>query len=116
MAPATANRETGLLAQAFRLAVDRRRLSVAPKIRRLSESDNVRMGFFEHAGFMAMVEKLPDYVRDFCHFGYLTGWRRDEIASLSWADLDIEARMIQLRGSEAKNGRARKVALQHFTD
>ena len=112
MAPATVNRETGLLAQALRLAVDRHRLSAAPKIRRLSESDNVRTGFFEHADFMAMVEKLPDYVRDFCHFGYLTGWRRGEIASLVWADLDIDARMILLRGPEAKNGRARKVALE----
>jgi hypothetical protein len=43
--PATVNRETQLLGQAFRLAVKRRLLQRVPYIRRLPER-NVRQGFF----------------------------------------------------------------------
>jgi hypothetical protein len=42
---ATVNRETGLLAQAFNLGVERQRISVAPKIRKLPEKGNARQGF-----------------------------------------------------------------------
>lgn len=111
-APATVNRETGLLAQAFKLAVERQRISTAPKIRKLSEKGNARQGFFEKGDFEEMVKGLPDYLRDFSSFGYLTGWRRGEIASLTWTDLDIDSRMILLRGPESKNGHLRKVPLE----
>ena len=48
-AAATINRSTQLLAQAFRLAMERRRLSNAPVIRHLSERGNARQGFFTDA-------------------------------------------------------------------
>jgi len=50
-APATINRSTQLLAQAYQLAVDRRRLSSAPSIRHLSEKGNERLGFFTDLEF-----------------------------------------------------------------
>lgn len=84
-APVTINRGTQLLAQAFRLAVEANKLSRAPKIRRLSEKGNARQGFFERADFDAVVSALPDYLKDFARFGYLSGWRKGEISSLKWA-------------------------------
>jgi hypothetical protein len=45
-ANATINRETGLPAQAFKLGVERQRISTAPRIRKLSEKGNARQGFF----------------------------------------------------------------------
>ena len=111
-APATVNRETQLLGQAFRMAIEKDQLTNAPKIRRLSEKDNARTGFFEKRDFEALLEQLPDYLRDFATFGYLTGWRKSEIASLLWSDLDLDARLIILRGTEAKNGHSRKVPLE----
>ena len=111
-AKATVNRETQLLGQAFRLAIERKKLRAAPKIRRLSEKGNERCGFFEKADFEALVEQLPDYLQDFTRFGFLTGWRKGEIASLVWSDLDLDARIIILRGQEAKNGHSRKVPLE----
>ena len=107
-ARATTNRETQLLAQAFRLAIERKKLKTAPIIRRLSEKDNVRTGFFEKPDFEALVRHLPDYLQDFARFGYLVGWRRGEISSLLWSDLDMDARSIILRGTEAKNGHPEK--------
>jgi integrase len=108
-APATINRSTQLLAQAFKLAVDRKHLSTAPQIRHLSEKGNARQGFFADADFHAVKDKLPEYLRDFVQFGYLTGWRKGEIASLRWSD--VEGDVIRLRGENAKNGEGRSVTL-----
>jgi integrase len=109
MADATINRETQLLGQAFSLAVERRHLSTAPTIRHLSEQGNARQGFFGDADFNAVESFLPEYLRDFCRFGYLTGWRKGEITSLEWADLDED--VIRLKGVNAKNGEGRQVVL-----
>jgi integrase len=111
-APATINRGTQLLAQAFRLAVERNRLSSAPKIRRLSEKGNARQGFFERADFDALVSALPDYLKDFARFGYLSGWRKGEISSLKWADVDIDGRVIRLRPDASKNAEGRTLGLE----
>ncbi len=70
-APATINRGMQLPAQAFRLAIERKRLSDAPKIRWLSEF-NARQGFFERAEFDALVKHLPEEIADFARFGYRT--------------------------------------------
>lgn len=107
---ATINRGTQLLAQAFKLAVERKRLSpsLVPSIRHLPER-NARQGFFADADFAALVEALPEYLRDFARFGYVTGWRKGEIASLLWSDVDGD--VIRLRPEHSKNGQARSVPL-----
>lgn len=111
-AAATINRRLQLLGQAFRLAIRRKLLNFTPAIRRLSEAGNIRQGFFEDAEFNAVVEFLPPYLQDFTRFAYSTGWRKGEIASLTWADVDRGGRMIRLRPEASKNGRGRRVVLE----
>jgi len=106
-AAATINRSTQLLNQAFGLAIKRKHLSTAPPIRHLSEKDNARQGFFNDADFHALSRNLPEYLHDFARFGYLTGWRKGEIASLRWEDVDSD--VIRLRGVNAKNGASRVI-------
>lgn len=108
-APATINRHTQLLAQAFKFAIERRHISSAPQVRHLSETGNARQGFFTDAEFHALTNKLPGYLRDFVEFGYRTGWRKGEIASLRWSD--VEGDVVRLRCENAKNGEARSVTL-----
>lgn len=108
-AAATINRSTQLLNQAFSLVVDRKHLSTVPRIRHLSEKGNARQGFFNDPDFRVVSGKLPSYLHDFTQFGYLTGWRKSEIASLGWEDVDGD--VIRLRGENAKNGEARSVTL-----
>jgi integrase len=108
MAPASINRGTQLLAQAFKLSIERRRLNVAPIIRHLPES-NARQGFFEDADFQKVVAALPRYLQDFAQFGYLVGWRKGEIASLLWSDVDHD--VVQLRPEHSKNGTGRSAPL-----
>jgi integrase len=108
-AAATINRHTQLLAQAFKIAVRCERLSAAPHIRHLSEEGNERRGFFNDAEFCVLLRHLPDHLKDFAQFAYLTGWRKGEVASLRWEDVDGD--MIRLRGENAKNGETRSVSL-----
>ncbi len=109
-AAATINRETQILGQALRLALKRRRIPSTPSIRQLPEN-NTRQGFFERPEFEALVTALPDYLKDFTRFAYLTGWRKGEIISLWWADVDRDGGAIRLRPEASKNGRGRIVAL-----
>jgi integrase len=109
-ARATINRETQLLGQALRLAFERHRITTIPSIRHLPES-NARQGFFEAAEFEVLVAALPEYLQDFARFAYLTGWRRGEILSLQWADVDLKAGAIRLRSEHSKNGHGRVVML-----
>jgi integrase len=111
VAPATINRRTQVLAQAFRLALKHGRVTTLPWIRRLPEH-NTRQGFFEAAEFAAVVAALPDDLQDFARFGYLTGWRSGEIKALRWEWVDPEGALIRLPGVHAKNGRPRKVPIE----
>jgi len=51
-------------------------------------------------------------LQDFARFAYLSGWRKGEIASLTWADVDREARIVRLRPEASKNGDGRSLALE----
>jgi hypothetical protein len=102
-APATINRSTQVFGQAFKLAVERGQLSSAPKLRHLSEKDNVRQGFFEDAEFRALEASLPDYLSDYAYFAYRSAWRKTSIARLRWDHYDAIAQCIRLDGKDWKN-------------
>jgi integrase len=108
-APATVNRSTQLLTQAYKLAVRRSRLATAPPIRRLSEAGNARQGFLTETEFRTLLEHLPEDLKDFTLFAYLTGWRKGETASLRWEDVDGD--VIRLRSKNSKNREGRTVPL-----
>lgn len=111
-AAATVNRETGLLAQAFKLGVERKRISVAPKIRKLSEKGNARQGFFEKADFQKLHSNLPDHLKGFVQFAYYSGWRKGEVCSIEWGDVDIAGKVIRLRPENSKTSESRILMLE----
>src|SRR5262249_62478 len=110
-ANATINRDLALPRRALRLGQDRPLLPSTPKVRVLTEN-NTRQGFFERPDLEAVVAALPDDLRDFTRFAYLTGWRKGEIISLKWTDVDRDAGAIRLRPEAAKTGRGRTVMLE----
>ncbi|MBI3329789.1 MAG: site-specific integrase [Nitrospinae bacterium] len=73
---------------------------------------NTRQGFFEREEFEAVVVRLPVYLQDVARFAYLTGWRKGEIASLTWADVDRSGRAIRLRPEASKSGHGRLLGLE----
>lgn len=99
---ATVNRWTEILRQGYSLAV-----LPAPKIVNLDEADNVRRGFFSQAEIRALIDHLPTDLADFVLFGWCTGMRKGEIASLRWDDVDGD--LLTLRGENAKSGDARTI-------
>jgi integrase len=107
---ATVNRRTQLLGQAFKVAIRNKQLSLAPFIPRLSEVGNERQGFFETAEFEAISVKLPEYLRDFSRFGFVTGWRKGSIESLRWAD--VGENVIYLRAENSKTRKAETMPLE----
>lgn len=82
-----------------------------PKLRQLSraEKDNARTGFFSNPEFEAVCAEIPEELRDFCRFGYLTGWRFGSITKLRWADIDEGE--VNLPGQFSKNGAPQKMPL-----
>lgn len=106
----TVNHRTKLLRQAFKVAMRNKQLSQAPFIPRLSEVGNERQGFFETADFEAMCAKLPDYLRDFSRFGFVTGWRKGSIESLRWSDVGED--VIYLRAENSKTRKPETIPLE----
>ena len=99
---ATVNRDLGVLSRMFTLALQASRLSRRPYIPRLPEAQP-RQGFMERDEYQAVRGHLPPDHQDVLDFGYLTGWRRGEILSLEWTDVDRAAGVIRC-GSTRRSG------------
>lgn len=108
--PATVNRELAALRRAFKLALALGTLSRIPVVTLLAE-DNARQGFVNPADFESIVKHLPEYLQDVARFGYATGWRKGEILTLTWADIDRERGTVTLRREHSKSKRPRVIPL-----
>jgi integrase len=108
-APASINRVTQLLGQAFKLATRQKRLHSAPFIRRLSEIGNVRQGFYTTAEFEAIISNLPEYLEDFARWGFKTGMRKKQVTKLLWEDVDGD--IIRSRAENVKKRKAHSITL-----
>ena len=109
---ATINREMAALRRILNLGARQTppRVNRVPYIPMLKEN-NTRKGFFEHADFIALRDALPDYLKPFVTFGYRVGWREQEVASLTWADVDRQNGIVTLKVGETKNDEGRTVYL-----
>jgi integrase len=110
VAVATLNRELAALKRAFRLGIEQERIAHAPVIKLLAEH-NVREGFVEPGIFAEIVKHLPAPIDDVARFAYVTGWRKSEVLTLKWSDVDLEHRRIRLRREHSKNGEPRVLVL-----
>jgi len=113
-ANATINRETSVLRHAFNLMVKAERLSRVPHIPKLEEAPP-RQGFVEPDEFDRLHEMLPSHLKDPVRFLYLTAWRKSEMTSIEWRDVEFDRRgnelvprAIRLRAANSKNKEARR--------
>lgn len=109
--PETINREIVVLRSAFRLACQHDLLERAPSIEFLSELA-VRNEFFTRAEIDALIPCLPEYLRDPVLFGFLTGWRKGEIAGLKWTNVNRSAAFIRLQPEQNKTRTMRVLTLE----
>lgn len=78
------------------------------------EIRNTRQGFFEEPEYRAVLRHLPEYLRTFITFLYLTGWRKGEAQRLQWRQVDLEARTIRLEPGTTKNDEGRLFPFSAF--
>jgi integrase len=109
-ANATINRELAALKRMYNLGLKSERIYRKPYIPMLKE-DNVRAGFFEHGEFIALRNALPAYFKPVATFAYYTGWRKQEILTLRWNQVDLNARTVRLEPGTTKNDKGRLIIL-----
>ncbi len=110
-ANATINRELAALKRAFNLAMRAGKLWHRPYIPMLPEN-NARQGFFEPSQFQAVRAQLPDHLYGVITFAYYTGWRKGEILSLRWPQVDLLRGEVRLEPGTTKNGDGRVIFLE----
>ncbi len=117
--PATVNRELAALRRMFSIACKTRRgFRHRPHIAMLAEN-NAREGFADPALFDAIVGELRALdadVADVAEFAYGAAWRRGEVLTLKWSDVewrgaDHSAAVIRLRRAQSKNKQPRVLPL-----
>jgi integrase len=106
----TINRELAALKRMFNLTFEGERMNRKPYIPMLPESPP-RKGFFDAEQFARVLAALSGYLRPVAEFGYYTGWRRSEITSLRWDQVDLNERSIRLWTGTTKNGNGRFLPL-----
>lgn len=116
----TINFELAILRRAFNVQVEARKLSRdhVPMMPMLEKSQP-RQGFLDPAEFERLCAELPEHLRDAVRFLYLSGWRKNEMATLEWRDCQLErdergaitGGKIRLRAENSKNKEARVLPL-----
>ena len=111
-AAATVNRETAALHRMCRLAERNGRLPRVPIFPARLREEPPRQGFFEHGDYLAVRALLPKPFQDVFDFAYYSGWRKQEILELTWAEVDLEGGVIRLdpRRSKTITGRVLPLA------
>jgi integrase len=110
VANATVNRELAALKRMYNLGLQSETIHRKPYIPMLKEN-NARKGFFEHGEFIAFRNALPEYLKPVVTFAYYTGWRKQEILSLKWSQVDLNGRTVRLEVGTTKNDKGRLIVL-----
>lgn len=90
---ATVNRDLEVLRRAFRLGEREQIVERVPHIEMLPE-DNIRTGYLEHSDYQRLRNCLREPVRLMLVVAYHTGARSGAIRSLTWDQVDLEAKVI----------------------
>jgi integrase len=109
---ATINRELSPLKRMLYLGAEHTppKVDRVPYIPMLAEN-NVREGFLEHSEYLALAEKLPEYLKPVLAFGYTYGWRHSEVINLTWDKGDLRNGVVRLEPGTTKNNEGRTVYL-----
>jgi len=112
MSNSTINRTLATLKRMFNLALQQTPPLVASKpfIPMLKER-NVRTGFFSYEEYVAVLDKLPEYLKGPFVMAYFTGMRREEVLGLTWDKVNLFDRTITLEAGTTKNDEARVLYL-----
>jgi len=108
----TINRELAFLKNLFTMAMKWGKASENPmKQVRLFREDNGRTRFLTEEEEAHLLACCGPYLRPIVITALHTGFRKSELLSLRWADVDFRRQTITVRAAYAKNGEARSVPM-----
>ena len=102
----TVNRELQVIRRAFTLGIASEKIHAKPAFELLKEN-NARKGFFDRDQLESVVRHLRPHNRPPALFAFITGWRKGEILSLQWPQVDFPAGIVRLEPGTTKNDEAR---------
>jgi integrase len=109
------NRVQALISRMFTVALDRELVNahpVARMIKRFEEQPGERvLSNAELRALWAGLDAQPGGAADAVRLRLLLGQRGEEIASMTWAELDLESRVWEIPGRRTKNSRPHVVPL-----
>lgn len=111
VAPGTIQTRLAFLASAFNVTRRQEMHRLRPDFPAITVH-NARQGFFSGPDFAALYAVLPEPINDVALFGYLTGWRKEEILALGWDRIDRAEGVIRIAGEDSKNGEAGGIAIE----
>jgi integrase len=106
------NRELGFLRHVFSTAItwDKAASNPVKKIR-FAREDNGRIRFLTLEEEERLLAHCTDPLRPLVITALNTGFRRSELLSLTWQDVDFKRGLITVRAAYAKNGESRSVPI-----
>jgi integrase len=114
-ANATIRLELAAIKRAINLAYQAEMIPNRPYIGTIAVR-NTRTGFFEADQLASVLKHLPSYLVPVTRFAALTGWRKSEILSLRWAQVDFKAETVRLEAGNTKNDDARTYPFSNDPD
>lgn len=99
--------ELAVLRRAMSLAVKKGQLRSRPHFPHVGVH-NARTGFFTRDEMERIATEIGPELGNLVRVAFWTGWRRGELLSLKWADVDWEAGVLRLRPTSAIAGTTTK--------
>jgi integrase len=87
--------DLGVIRKALSIALEYGWISKLPTLPSLRKG-LARQGFVDRETFDRILTSLPEEFKDFASFAYLTGWRRGDVANLTYRMCDLEEKVIRL--------------------
>lgn len=104
-ADASIKNELSALKFGFRLAVEDGKLPLAPSFKGLlGKLQNARQGCFSIAELQTFVAALPAHLRAPVEFAAMVGWRKQNVLSLEWSQVDFARGEVRLLEGTTKTG------------
>ena len=113
ISPATVNKERMQLNTALNRAVNHGKLDQNPlsgKMKKLNE-DNVRERVLSEDEFETLLENLKTPLKEITLVAYHVAMRQKEILQLKWEQVDLDKKIIRLKGEDTKSGFKRKIPI-----
>ena len=113
--PATRRYELAILRRMLRVAWRNGKLATVPAFPTVTVN-NAREEYITDSEFTALQIELPAYLRGLCAFQVYTGWRRTEVQTLTWDQVDWVAGLVWLRRGMTKNNEPRAFPFNNYPE